>query len=48
MPKAGVENEKLKSFVIMPEIVQAAFKSIPTDHTVDVRYPQEMHGLSGQ
>ena len=51
LSKSGVENEKLKSFIVMPDTVETAFnqwwESIPSDHVVDVRYPHEKHGLSG-
>ena len=52
MTKANVEEEKLKPFVVMPDTIQTAFsqwwESIPSDQAVDVRYPQQKHGLSGQ
>lgn len=52
MTKSSVEEEKLKPFVVMPDTVESAFgqwwECIPSEHLVDVRYPHEKHGLSGQ
>ena len=51
MSKASVEKEKLKSFLVTLDTGETAFnqwwKSIPSDHVVNVRYPHEKHGLSG-
>jgi hypothetical protein len=52
MTKSSVEDERLKVFVIVPDRVKTAFRlwweSLPSEHTVDVRYPHEKHGLTGK
>lgn len=52
MTKSSVEEEKLKPFLVVPDTVESAFgqwwECIPSEHLVDVRYPHEKHGLTGQ
>jgi len=48
--KTNVDKEKLKSFVLMPEVVEISMSvwwaALPGDHVVDVCYPHEKHGLA--
>jgi len=48
--KNTVDKEKLKSFVLMPEVVEISMSvwcaALPGDHVVDVCYPHEKHGLA--
>ena len=50
--KNNVDKEKLKSFVLMPEVVEISMSvwwaALPGDHIVNVRYPHEKHGLAGR
>ena len=52
MTKSDVNNQKLSTFVLMPDTIEIAFDtwwySLPDDHVVDVRYPHERHGLEGK
>ena len=52
MTKSSVEDERLKAFVIMPDRLETAFRlwwdSLPSEHTVDIRFPHERHGLTEQ
>ena len=52
MTKNEVDNEKVKSFVFMPESIETSLSlwwaNLPNDHTVSVRYPHEKYGLAGK
>ena len=52
MKKNEVDEQKLTSFVLMPDGIDTAFtkwwSSLPDDHTVNIRYPYERHGLCGR
>ena len=47
-----MEDEGLKAFVIIPDRIETVFRLwwefLPSEHTVDVRFPHEKHGLTGQ
>ena len=51
MKKNEVDEQKLTSFVLMPDSIDIAFKkwwsSLPGNHTVQVQYPYQQHGLCG-
>ena len=50
--KTEVEQERLGSYVIMPDSLECAFKtwwrSLPGDAVVKVRYPHSRHGNAGK
>lgn len=52
MSKADVEEKRLGDFVVMPPNTEISFKtcwrSLPSSTMVEVRYPHERHGNSGQ
>ena len=52
MAKDCVLDEKLESFVLMPDELDTAFAkwwdTLPASHVVRVRYPHERHGLAGR
>ena len=50
--KNEVDNERVKSFVFMPESVETSLSlwwaNLPNDHTVSVQYPHEKRGFAGK
>ena len=52
MTKNEVDNERVKSFVFMPESVETSISlwwaNLPNDRTVSVRYPHEKRGFAGK
>ena len=52
MTERSVVEEKVSSFVLVPDSVEVAFKKwwypLPDDHIMKVRYPHEKHGLTGK
>ena len=52
MKVSEIEAENLPAFAVVPAMLDVTlktwWKTIPSEHLVDVRYPYERHGLSGK